>query len=360
MGHGDWAPGSIWFYAPNKGAAIFYTIAFASTGICHAYQSYHYKSWRLTGLFAFCGLLYTVGFIFRCLGAWDYDDLIKYIVSICLTFAAPPLNELANFYLLGRILYYIPYYSPIHPGRVLSTFAFLSAVVESISGWGASYMANQSLTPEQQAIGYDLLRAALIIQLGVIALFLSLATYFYQTCRRHGIRNNHNLNQVMINLYASNALILTRCIFRTVEFFQTEHIDWEALAQDPTAVSPIIRYEAFFYIFEASLMLCNMIMFNIRHPRRWLPKSTKVYLARDGVTEIMGPGYKQDRNFILTIIDPFDITSKITGKDKTSRFWELDEHDSNNNQTAVHSEIPPIATGSSGQPAMAAKPEALV
>lgn len=51
--------------------------------------SSHYKSWRLTGLFVFCGLLYTVGFVFRCLGAWDYGDLIKYILSICLTFAAP-------------------------------------------------------------------------------------------------------------------------------------------------------------------------------------------------------------------------------------------------------------------------------
>ncbi|KXJ89464.1 hypothetical protein Micbo1qcDRAFT_184617 [Microdochium bolleyi] len=324
MAHGDWAPGSIWYFAPNKGAAIFYTIAFAASGLFHAYQSYHYKSWRLTGLFVVCGLLYTVGFVFRCLGAWDYGDLIKYIVSICLTFAAPPLNELANFYLLGRILYYIPYHSPIHPGRVLSTFAFLSVVVESLSGWGASYMANQSLTRAQQAVGYNLLRAALVIQLGVIALFLGLATYFYATCRRHGIRS-HSVNQAMANLYASNALILTRCLFRTVEFFEIEGVDWHAVAADPAAVSPIVRYEAFFYVFEASLMLCNMVLFNVRHPRRWLPKSTKVYLARDGVTEIMGPGYKQDRNILLTIIDPFDIASKVTGRDKTSRFWEVDE-----------------------------------
>ena len=51
----------------------------------------------------------------------------------------------------------------------------------------------------------------------------------------------------------------------------------------------------------------------------------------------MGPGYKQDRNFFLTILDPFDLTSKINGKDKTSRFWEVDEaRTANSDSPGVH------------------------
>lgn len=49
----------------------------------------HYKCWRLTGLYVFCSLLFMAGFITRVLGAFDFEDLIKYIVSICLVYAAP-------------------------------------------------------------------------------------------------------------------------------------------------------------------------------------------------------------------------------------------------------------------------------
>lgn len=48
-----------------------------------------YKSWRLCGLFVTCSLLFLGGFITRELAAFDYTNLIKYIVSICLVYAAP-------------------------------------------------------------------------------------------------------------------------------------------------------------------------------------------------------------------------------------------------------------------------------
>ena len=205
-----------------------------------------------------------------------------------------PLFELANYYMLGRILYFVPYCSPIHPGRVLTTFAAISIVVEALNGNGSALVrsffflfssgrrlltacrqvANQSLEPWRQELGRTLLRAALILQLVVIGLFLTLATYFWHKCRQHGIRNA-KLNQSLLTLYLSNGLILVRCIFRTVEFFDLETTDWSAPDLNP---SPIIRYEAFFYVFEASLMLCNTVLLNIRHPRRYLPQST--YLPR--------------------------------------------------------------------------------
>lgn len=34
-------------------------------------------------------MIFTAGFITRVIGAFDYKDLIKYIVSICLVYAAP-------------------------------------------------------------------------------------------------------------------------------------------------------------------------------------------------------------------------------------------------------------------------------
>ena len=53
------------------------------------YVPSHYKSWRLTGLYIACAVLFTAGFIVRVMGAYDYSDVIKFIVTICLVYAAP-------------------------------------------------------------------------------------------------------------------------------------------------------------------------------------------------------------------------------------------------------------------------------
>jgi len=48
-----------------------------------------YQSWKITGLYVFCAILFTAGFIVREIGAFDYKDLIKFIITICLVYAAP-------------------------------------------------------------------------------------------------------------------------------------------------------------------------------------------------------------------------------------------------------------------------------
>ncbi|KAI1194321.1 RTA1 like protein-domain-containing protein [Nemania serpens] len=312
---------NIWIYAPNKGAAIFFAVSFFATGVIHFWQAIHYHSWRLTGLYVFCSALFLGGFIARVLGAFDYTDIIKYIVSIVLTYAAPPLYELSNYYILGRILYFVPHCSPIHPGRVLTTFAALSAIIEALNGTGAAYVANRSLPVHLQETGHSLFKAALILQLVVITSFVALATTFDRRCRKHGI-NHTKVNQPLLTLYISTALILVRTIYRTVEYFEIESVNLLSAGFDLNEQSPIIRDEWLFYVFEAALMLINSLLINVRHPRRWLPQSTKVYLAKDGISEIMGPGYKEDRNFVATLFDPFDIYGMIKGRDNATRFWE--------------------------------------
>lgn len=71
-------------------------------------------------------------------------------------------------------------------------------------------------------------------------------------------------------------------------------------------------------------MLANSVLMNARHPLRYLPRSNKIYLARDGVTEIEGPGYSDKRMFIMTLLDPFDIVGMIRRKDQQTRFWETE------------------------------------
>ncbi|KAK4194973.1 hypothetical protein QBC40DRAFT_25709 [Triangularia verruculosa] len=328
MESGEYVPGSVYFYAPNKGAAIFFAIAFAFSGFYHIYQCFHYKSWRLTGLYVFCAVLFAAGFVVRAWGAFDYTNLVKYIVSVCLIYGAPPLLELANYNILGRVLYYAPYHSPIHPGRVITTFAFISAVVEALNGNGVSLTANQSLPEWRQNIGRALLKASLMIQVVVIILFVLLAVVFHRRCCNAGMTNK-KLYGPLYTLYISTSLLFARTVFRVVEYWSIADQDYWKPGFDPKDLSPTIRYESFFYVFEAMLMLINHVLMNARHPRMWLPKSTKTYLSRkDGVTEIDGPGYKDSRPFWVTLVDPFDMHGLLSGgKKKADNFWDGDGGD---------------------------------
>jgi hypothetical protein len=219
------------------------------------------------------------------------------------------------------VLFYVPYHSPIHPGRVWTTFAMLAAVVEALSGVGASYSANQALPPDMQDVGKDLLKASLILQLVIINTFVVLAATFHRRVTSAGIRNR-GVNGALLTLYLSTALIEARTIYRTVEYFGLagQRIQRHA---DLDNLPPEYRYEWFFYVFEASLMLANAFLWNIRHPRRYLPAATNIFLSQaDGVTEVEGPGYKDSRSFIATLMDPFDLVGLAMGRDKKDRFWE--------------------------------------
>lgn len=273
----------------------------------------------------------------RVVGAYHYENVDIFISSMCLVYAAPcvlisdqaalppltsgrPLYELANYIILGRILYYVPYHSPIHPGRVLTTFGAISGVVEALNGNGASYSSNAHLPESRQKIGRDLLKAALIIQLCMVLSFVMLAAYFHRKCYKANLLPE-KLRAVLYTLYGSSALITVRTIYRTVEYFSISEVRVEP-GFDPMSISPLIRYEWFFWVFEALLMIINSVLLNVRHPARFLPESNKIYLAQDGVTEIVGPGYEDKRNYFWTILDPFDLIGLAKGRDQGNRYWE--------------------------------------
>src|SRR4051812_29691308 len=142
----------------------------------------------------------------------------------CLLFWPPliasrPIYAAADYFILGRTLYYIPYLSPIHPGRVVSTFIGVDVIIEILTGNGAAKLANSSLSPTQIKIGRDMIRASLVLQVILFLCFVALAAWFHRQCHRAGVVTR-KLRTIMIALYVSSALILTRSIYRTVEFFE--------------------------------------------------------------------------------------------------------------------------------------------
>lgn len=195
-----------------------------------------------------------------------------------------PLLELNNYHVLGRLLYYVPYFAPMPPGRVLSTFGAIMAIVEALNALGVALSANPSSERSKQELGRNLTISALAIQLFVIVTFVLIAGIFHRRCARAKL-NAKAVSTPLLTLYTSMFLILIRCIYRLVEHLgnTTVHLkDLESLA----ALSPILRYEWFFYVFEAALMLANSVLWNIWHPGRYLPQNSHIYLAADGKTEL--------------------------------------------------------------------------
>lgn len=232
-----------------------------------------------------------------------------------------PLYELANYSILSRCLYYVPYHSPIHPGRVFTTFTGISTIIEGLNANGAAIVANTKKTPKQLDTGKALLKTALVLQLVVLILFAALAAKFHHNCKKAGLLPK-NLKAVLTTLYISSLLIGIRTLYRVIEYFTTSGLHFSDPKLKLSDISPILRYEWFFYVFEAVLMAVNSVLLNARHPMQFLPRNNKIYLAEDGVTEIHGEGYEDTRHWLMTYIDCFDLNGLRKGKNMRQNFWE--------------------------------------
>lgn len=215
--------------------------------------------------------------------------------------------------ILGRILYYIPYLAPLHPGRVATTFVGLDGVCEILIGNGAWRMANSSLTDKQRKVGSDMVTASLCLQAALFGAFGLLAAQFHRRASKAGVLKR-DLKVLLYVMYVSATIVTIRCIYRLVEYIE----GWE---------SSVYQNEVYFWIFEATIMFVNTALLNLYHPGKRLPKSNSVFLSREGITERRGPGWKDDRPWLVTVFDPFDIWGLIKGNDKKTQFWDMTDEE---------------------------------
>ncbi|KAF2826566.1 hypothetical protein CC86DRAFT_382580 [Ophiobolus disseminans] len=313
MGMGDYSPGSKWFYAPNKVAPVLFIVLFSISGIVHARQTFKHKSWRTTLLLPWAALLMIAGFAVRLAGAYNTDNLAYVIASTVLIMSGPPVYALINYFILGRILYYIPYLAPLHPGRVATTFVALDSVCEILIGNGAWRMADSSRTEKQRQVGSHMVTASLCLQAALFGAFGLLAAQFHRCACKAAVLKR-DMKVVLYVMYVSATIVTIRCIYRLVEYIK----GWE---------SSIYQNEVYFWIFEATIMFANTALLNLWHPGKRLPRSNSIFLSRDGVTERRGPGWADDRPWLVTVFDPFDLWGLIKGNDKKTQFWDMSDEE---------------------------------
>ncbi|KAK1749483.1 putative RTA1 domain protein [Echria macrotheca] len=329
MSDGQPIPGSLYIYAPNKGAPIFFVICFAISASVHYWQCFRHRAFSLVGLHPICATIFTIGYALREYGAFnfiyepgDVSVLVVFILSQVFIYVCPPLLELANYHVLGRILHYAPSLSPLPPDKVLATFGGLMVVIETVNALGVALSANPSSTQTQQQIGSSLILVALALQLAVILSFAIVAGLFHHRCARSNI-SSRPVWKSLHTLYGSMALILARSIYRTVEHAgsTTVHLrDYDSLTQ----LTPLMRHEYYFYIFEATLMLANSVLWNVRNPAGTLRRN--VHLAQDGITEL-DDGIKVDeRSRMAKVGNVVTFGMLFRNKSEVQDFHELQSY----------------------------------
>ncbi|KAF7526201.1 hypothetical protein G7054_g10852 [Neopestalotiopsis clavispora] len=302
MEDGQPVPGSLYVYAPDKGAPIFFAVAFAVSAVGHIYQCFRHQSWSIMGLYPSSAVILAVGYTFRTYGAFDYTvsatGLAFYTMSHVFIHIGPPLHVLANWRLLFRVLAYIPHLSPFSSRKILVVFGGLTAFVELLSVLGVPLAADPAAGTDQQAAGKGLIIAAVALQVMAVIFF-----YIVSGTIRRSILNaritSPAVTTPMIVLFVSTLLLLIRTAYRLVNSIADSYTHSrpdDDLVSAQESSSPMLRYEWIFYVFEATLILVNSVIWNLWHPGRYMPKNQRTHLALDGKTEVQGAEQPDNRS----------------------------------------------------------------
>ncbi len=279
---------------------------------------------QTAGTMTWATSVWVSGFICRSISVHHVRSVNIFIAQFVLIIIGPPLYAAAEYFILGRLLAYLPYHAPIHPGRVFTTFILLSTVVESLTANGAANSSGSGRTESQVKSGLDCLKAALLLQCMIEAFFFSLVAQLEYRCRR-AKKFPAQLRPVFYILYTTSFMMLVRCIVRTVEGFEAAKCNYKI---DPYC-GTVSKHEYFLWIFEIGNITLFVILLAIFHPGRYLPRSSKIYLDPvDMRTERLGPGFSaaDKRPLWQTVIDPFNFYAITTGRGmKMNKFWEVEQ-----------------------------------
>ncbi|KAF3921103.1 hypothetical protein AA313_de0208807 [Arthrobotrys entomopaga] len=278
---------STFFYCPNEGAAIFFTVAFGLSAITHVVQAFYYGKKRLCWVISMGAIWETVAFGLRSAATQNPLSDGLGIPSSILIYLSPLLINAFAYMVLGRMVYYYTAEKKVFGVRAVRLtviFVWLDIIAFLVQLTGASMTVpntDSNATPQDladsaktQNIGFDVYKGGIGFQLFWIVVFSVLAWRFrmravMEEVRGVGVRRETNWRHLLVVLYITLGMIMIRIIYRLVEFSGGIN-------------STLTRHEAFFYVLEATPMVLACITWNVFHPGRYLvgPESEFPKLTR--------------------------------------------------------------------------------
>ncbi|QLQ80009.1 hypothetical protein HG537_0H00120 [Torulaspora globosa] len=276
----------LYYYVPNKGAAIFFTIAFILSTCLYAYQVYaaakraskQLRSKRdefdLTkepvmvrtggdvdkkleiGSIVCCFIPFfigcvmeAIGYIARAVSSSDKEALTPFIIQTVLLLVAPALYAATIYMVFGRLLRILRCENLMLVSSRFGTAFFVSGDVLSflLQASGGGLMASAGNTQ----LGANLVTAGLVVQIVFFGFFIINEMKFSigvsQSCPFYW-QISKNWFYVNLTFLVSSVLIMVRSIVRLIEFIQGHD-------------GFIISHEVFIYVFDAVPMLLVAVTF---------------------------------------------------------------------------------------------------
>ncbi|KAA8910582.1 RTA1 like protein-domain-containing protein [Sphaerosporella brunnea] len=261
-------PGKFVFYryTPSLAAATIFMLAFFATSILHAVQLFRTKTWYFIPLLI-GALMEAIGYIGRMQSAHDTNSLGPYMQQSLLLLIAPSLFAASIYMVLGRLIRVVgaERYSLFSPRWLTKIFVAGDVFSFFMQSSGGGIMAS-SKTSSAMKTGQNVVIGGLIVQILFFSVFMLVAVIFHvrirstptvlaSTLQQHGRRGWITLLYV---LYVASALILVRSLFRVVEYAEGNDGD-------------LLKHEVFLYVFDSTLMLGALVLFNAVHPSQVVP-----------------------------------------------------------------------------------------
>ncbi|KAJ5595148.1 uncharacterized protein N7459_001356 [Penicillium hispanicum] len=308
-------PASLYLYQPSHVLPAVFAAIVGVSLVLHIFQNFHYRFWRVTFFLAWGGVLFTTGWILRCISSYHPANTNLYIVQSVFIYLAPPVYSAAAYNLVGRLMNYLPMHAVLNPNRVLIFFVYVGAAVESITVAGASKSAAAGSNLDKFKSGGELIAAGLVLQAVVECVVVTIVATVHVRAARAGMASR-NVTTLCYTLYGTSTFVLLRCIFRAVEAFEM----FGNLGCRENC-GPILSHEWYLYAFELGPMLIFTYWMNLLHPGRSLPRDKTRYLDTDGCTERAGPGWIDRRSQWETFADPLDLGGMIKGQPSHDAYW---------------------------------------
>ncbi|MCJ1278200.1 hypothetical protein MMC21_006015 [Puttea exsequens] len=277
------APNANWNFCPNSGAAYFFCVLFGLTLIAHIVQAIKYRkgySWVI----AMGALWQTASYAFRIESIKEYTQSAWYTAWFVLILLAPLWTNAYAYMVLGRMVYNFTVSAKIlrvKAWRFALIFVLLDIFAFLVQAAGASMASGDNLTKEQIDRGLHIYMGGVGLQQIFIFFFLGLAIQFQKQMRRETpMQDRPKATQLLYTLYGVLTLITIRIIFRLIEYSRGYD-------------SGIPVHEAYQYIFDSTLMLIALVMFNVIHPGRIMPGKESDFPSRKqrkaiGKNNVMG------------------------------------------------------------------------
>ncbi|KAG4273488.1 hypothetical protein FPRO04_09611 [Fusarium proliferatum] len=210
------------FYRPSRALALVGCVVFAVFSLAHLWNILKDRRWFCFTL-VFGGLFEIAGLGARFYSAGHLRDQESYGTQTLLILLAPIFFSAAIYMLLGRVIR-----ASDHPDLSIIRTAWLSKffVVSDVlcfvvQACGAGMLVNANNTADQNS-GENVILAGLALQVVVLVIFLICTGIFHARLAKGGLIGAINpyllLGTMLSELYVCAILILSRNVFRLVEF----------------------------------------------------------------------------------------------------------------------------------------------